>query len=338
MVGRRLDKLLNGRRTVIRDVDLARPHSMVVFSDMHKGAGDPADEFLPCKPAYCRALRHYRDAGFTLVLLGDAEDLWEQDFPSIERQHKDVLALEGSFPKERHIRVYGNHDLIWKKPNAVRRFLKPYLPAGLVAEAVRLNVWMRREPIGTLFLLHGHQGTWDADRFYAVSWITVRLFWKPLQNWFGVGKETPAENACLRGKYDHRMYAWASRKSRLILIAGHTHRPVWSSRTHLQKLEEEYHSLVQDTGSDRSRQKDRLEALRAEIDVRRLAYPPCNDTVKPKPCYFNTGCCKFRDGDVTGIEIVDGELRLVKWPAGGHPGRRTVLERGALLDFFKALS
>jgi len=33
-----------------------------------------------------------------------------------------------------------------------------------------------------------------------------------------------------------------------------------------------------------------------------------------KPCYFNTGCCSFLDGDVTGIDIADGEIRLVRFP------------------------
>jgi hypothetical protein len=32
-----------------------------------------------------------------------------------------------------------------------------------------------------------------------------------------------------------------------------------------------------------------------------------------RPCYFNTGCCSFSDGDVTGIEIAEGYIRLVKW-------------------------
>ena len=32
------------------------------------------------------------------------------------------------------------------------------------------------------------------------------------------------------------------------------------------------------------------------------------------PCYFNTGCCSFGDGDVTGLEIGDGEIRLIRWP------------------------
>ena len=36
-------------------------------------------------------------------------------------------------------------------------------------------------------------------------------------------------------------------------------------------------------------------------------------TVAP-PCYFNTGCCSFPDGDVTGLEIADRQIRLVRWP------------------------
>ena len=36
-------------------------------------------------------------------------------------------------------------------------------------------------------------------------------------------------------------------------------------------------------------------------------------TIHP-PCYFNTGCCSFGDGDVTCIEIVNGDIRLVRWP------------------------
>ena len=32
-----------------------------------------------------------------------------------------------------------------------------------------------------------------------------------------------------------------------------------------------------------------------------------------QPSYFNTGCCCFADGDVTGLEIDSGEIRLVRW-------------------------
>ena len=31
------------------------------------------------------------------------------------------------------------------------------------------------------------------------------------------------------------------------------------------------------------------------------------------PCYFNTGCCSFGDGDVTALELSGGRIRLVRW-------------------------
>lgn len=31
-----------------------------------------------------------------------------------------------------------------------------------------------------------------------------------------------------------------------------------------------------------------------------------------KPCYYNTGCALYSDG-VTGIEISEGIIKLVKW-------------------------
>ncbi len=29
--------------------------------------------------------------------------------------------------------------------------------------------------------------------------------------------------------------------------------------------------------------------------------------------FFLKGCCCFNDGDITGIEIEDGKIRLIKW-------------------------
>jgi len=33
---------------------------------------------------------------------------------------------------------------------------------------------------------------------------------------------------------------------------------------------------------------------------------------QPKPCYFNTGCALYEDG-ITGIEMADNKIKLVKW-------------------------
>ena len=43
--------------------------------------------------------------------------------------------------------------------------------------------------------------------------------------------------------------------------------------------------------------------------VARPYTPPAIDP----PTYFNTGCCCFPDRDVTGLEIADGKVTLVRW-------------------------
>jgi hypothetical protein len=53
---------------------------------------------------------------------------------------------------------------------------------------------------------------------------------------------------------------------------------------------------------------------------------------KSKPTYFNSGCCCYNDGDITGIEIADGFIRLVKWESKSGPAKRMVLEESPL-DF-----
>jgi len=53
-----------------------------------------------------------------------------------------------------------------------------------------------------------------------------------------------------------------------------------------------------------------------------------------KPCYFNTGCCSFSDGDITGIEIESGKIRLVRWPDDQGKPRRKILEEGDLTNIF----
>jgi hypothetical protein len=74
---------------------------------------------------------------------------------------------------------------------------------------------------------------------------------------------------------------------------------------------------------------DRLAALRAQVEfahaeARRYDRPPI--PVVP-PCYFNTGCCSFGDGDVTGLEIADGQIRLVRWPNDeGEPEAKVLVE------------
>jgi hypothetical protein len=53
-----------------------------------------------------------------------------------------------------------------------------------------------------------------------------------------------------------------------------------------------------------------------------------------KPTYFNSGCCCFNDGDITGIEIADGFIRLIKWETAEKESKRKVLEESPLFYLF----
>jgi len=340
-IARDLTRALNESRApgvttfVSQSLDVATPHRFAILSDQHKGARDAADAFRQCESAYRAALTHYREREFTLVLLGDVEELWEQGFAEVARHYADVLRLEASFGADRYLRIFGNHDDDWMDPARVARRLAPFLPTPAVYEGLRFDMTDGAASLGTLLLVHGHQGTLFSQRWRGLSRFALRI-WRRLQRLLRLQIHTPSTDPCLRGDHDREMYEWAASQAKLILVAGHTHRPVWSSRTHLQKLETELAGLLaagDDAAPDFAERVRDLEATIADVAAKS---PPCHDSAKTLPAYFNTGCCIFDDGDITGMELEDGMLRLVKWPAGGTEPR-VILEEEPLRTIFARL-
>jgi UDP-2,3-diacylglucosamine pyrophosphatase LpxH len=329
----------------------------IIFSDLHKGRRTRADEFRFCEATYLAALDHYFKTGYTLVVLGDAEELWEEpDIGAVMRANADVLESEARFHPQRYVRVEGNHDNAWRNEQFVRQFLDPIFPGIQVRREFLLQVPLEGGRIGDILMVHGHQGTLDGDIFDFIPPELLPLY-RDFQNITDLGHNSPSQDACLRGMQDAFLYRWASAHKDLILVAGHTHRPVWTSLTHLDKLLNNLHYLIghrQGYKPDTYTQK--VHELLVEIDERERKYPPCNDTVKTRSCYFNTGCCVFEDGDITGIEIDGGskdksdkegrpaEIRLVKWGKTSKAGAeqagriaRLELERQILQEVFMRL-
>jgi len=74
-----------------------------------------------------------------------------------------------------------------------------------------------------------------------------------------------------------------------------------------------------------------IASLQEEIRFRRQEYDHVSeDYLHLKPTYFNTGCCCFSDGDITGIEIEDGEIRLIRWKKDDNAPQRDILEKTRL--------
>jgi hypothetical protein len=327
--------------TVIKEL---RSLKLVVFSDHHRGASDGADQFKPCKPAYHAALGYYLEAGFELLLLGDVEDLWQVRPEVAIQSYQDTLRLEAEFAKaQRYTRIWGNHDDLWQDQDAVQKYLHPFLVGTTPVESLRFVVTHEGVKLGELYFAHGHQGTSFSDRYARFSKPFVRYVFNPLQRLLNYHLTTPATNYDLRYQHERAMFEW-SRGQDLILVTGHTHRPVFTSETHGQYLREELDELKASLESSPSvnakmELQERVYQKTAELhwvlaQTNGLDLELAGDAV---PCYFNSGCCSFSDGDITGLEIENGEIRLVRWPDQGNPWKR-VLRRAGLREVFESVN
>lgn len=319
-----------GRADVLDPVQLDALR-VVVFSDHHRGTGTGADDFKRCEATYRAALGWYLEQGYALWLLGDVEELWESRADKVMERYRETLALEAAFGPERLRRFYGNHDMAWRHDRRAG-LLGSYLPkhadaleAVKVHEAVKVPFMGRKH--ARLFLVHGHQGTLDSGNLLILpfAWLIVRFAWGPLQRWRGFANTLPSADAQLREKHDRAMFAWARGRAGRdgdspVLIAGHTHRPVFPRtpppdlRAELAKRERE----LEDARAAQPPDRDQIAHASAELQLVRTRIER-SDGYRPPPdedvsCYFNTGCCSFGDGDVTGLELAEGQIRLVRWP------------------------
>jgi hypothetical protein len=319
----------------------------VILSDQHKGQRDNADDFRRCEWAYGAALAAYFETGYTLLSLGDVEELWECRPKSVVAAYRANLELEARFHAAgRYRRFWGNHDDEWMAGSAVDAHLGPLFPGLVVLEGARLRVRQAGLDLGTILLLHGHQGTLMSDQNRGFARWVVRNLWRPFQRLTGISTTTPAKDVTLRGEHDRIMAAWAEAQNageaKLVLIAGHTHRPVFMAKTHAQQLAEQIVAAEAALAAapDDQALAQRLAELRGQLAARRAKDGPAETTDLPaplKPCYFNSGCCCFPDGDVTSIELDAEELRLVKWPDEEKRPHPKVLARERLDRVFAEL-
>ena len=320
---------------------------LVVLSDLHRGARDSnVDDFWRCEEAYNAALGYYWDAGFTLILLGDVEELWENSPAKLKGRYEQTLALEEKFHKaNRLLRTFGNHDSLWANANDVAKFFTAPFEKTTVYEALRFKVTDDGKPLGEFVMAHGHQGSADANDgpFVRLRAFAVRQGFTRLQKAFNLSGNTPANDHSLRNGHSIAMRDWALEQGRagdpVVMIAGHTHQPVFgtsapevTTRRDVEVVEAEY-KAAKDAGDAAL-----LPMLGAELEMLRTKPYGGPADPMPVPCYFNSGCCCFSDGDVTGIEIADEQIRLVRWLDDDRKPVQKVLARDDLRDVFAAVA
>ena len=121
------------------------------------------------------------------------------------------------------------------------------------------------------------------------------------------------------------MYEWSAGQKDILLITGHTHQPVFESLTHIERL---YKQLMY---AESEKNTSQITALQQAIQTLKFEYTKvAADYIHMRPTYFNSGCCCFSDGDITGIEIADGAIRLIKWHSKEGVPQRIILEEMSL--------
>ncbi|NTS43128.1 metallophosphoesterase [Flavisolibacter sp. BT320] len=304
----------------------------VIFSDQHKGAKNGADDFMLCEPAYLAALDFYYQQNFQFITLGDCEELWENSLSRVLAQQKPSFERYRKFvAQSRMHKTIGNHDLDWKNnPLAIAQIKSIFGGDISIYDGILLKTTIHGRELKIL-CTHGHQGDKASDGNWFSKFFVSKI-WAPLQMLLKINPNTPAYDAQLKTLHNNLMYEWSLGHSNMLVITGHTHQPVFESLTHLERL---YRRLLW----ARANNKEQLiKETEAEIQKRKFEYNSVSDDyLTLKPTYFNAGCCCYNDGDITGIEIEDGCLRLVKWIAKGDVPERQVLEEEKLENLLQAI-
>ena len=354
-----------GKKGVV--LTLKENSRIIVFSDQHRGRKNGADDFMKAEGSYLLALEHYFQNKFQFISLGDSEELWENLLSQVKKNNALTFEAEKKFVlQDRFFKIFGNHDLYWdNSPIATQQLKTIYGKKLRVFEGVILEIEDKKQlaignmqsttktnypsvqkkksatddeslPIAsrlssgcplTIFLTHGHQGDASSDGNWFSKFFVANI-WAPLQSYLRVNFNKPAYDEDLKTSHNLIMYEWSAKYNDLVLITGHTHQPVFESLTHPERL---YKKLGDAMKANRI---DEANEIEAEIKRRGRDYKTTPaQYLDIKPSYFNTGCCCFRDGDITGIEITFEKIMLVKWSVAK---KREVLEEISI-DKLKSL-
>jgi predicted phosphodiesterase len=305
---------------------------VIVFSDQHRGAKNGADDFMQCETTYLSALQYYNEQEFCLISLGDNEELWENRWTSVKEKNIASFEAEKKFVfRNAFVKVYGNHDLSWSiNPFMRMEMEKIYGRKIKVYESVLLELLANHKKLSVL-LTHGHQGDKKSDGNWFSKFFVANV-WAPLQSYMKINPNTPAYNSTRKTLHNRIMYEWSATQKNLLLITGHTHQPVFESLTELERL---YKKLLLAEVEKNQQQIDDIRERLKKVEPNFTSVS--KDYLEMKPSYFNSGCCCFSDGDISGIEISGGFIRLIKWSHAENVSKRYVLEERSLHELLEIL-
>jgi UDP-2,3-diacylglucosamine pyrophosphatase LpxH len=229
-VSSRLDKVFSNSE----EINIDDKSKIVFISDCHRGDGSWADNFSRNQQLYQAALAYYYRKNFTYIEIGDGDELWQnRRFAEIKQMHVRTFEILNKFYEDnRFYMIYGNHDMVKKYEDFARDnlyqfhnergFRKSLFKGIKIHEGLILRY--SGTPV-TIFAVHGHQGDLLNDRLWKLGRFLVRYVWRPLELIGFSDPTSPAKNITRKNTVERNISNWA-KKRHVVVIAGHTHRPV----------------------------------------------------------------------------------------------------------------
>ncbi len=232
------DRLDQAYKNAIR-IPFDDNYKFILFSDCHRSDGSYADDFANNRNIFFHALSQYYKNGFHYIELGDGDELWENlFFKEVFESNKNVYLLLQKFYLENRLNmIWGNHDMIFRNPDVVKRNFSEYFDMNLGQDVPLMPGLKYHESIilehkdtkQELFLIHGHQADFMNYVGWKINQFLVRILWKPLQIWGIKDPTSPAKNYVELIKVERRIKKWILENNNKITITGHTHRPRFSN-------------------------------------------------------------------------------------------------------------
>lgn len=210
---------------------------IIIMSDCHRGDGGWSDNFAKNSNLFTAALDYYYDRGYTYIEIGDGDELWEiRNIKDIINAYSDIFSRLSKFYKRNRLYfIYGNHDMVKKDDDFVKRNMYQYFderknkyislfPNIKVHEGLVLNYKNTRDKI---FLIHGHQIEILNNDLWKLTRFLVRYLWRPLELY---GVNNPTRTAINHKKKDtlaRKLTEWVIDEKQMV-IAGHNHMPAFS--------------------------------------------------------------------------------------------------------------
>lgn len=335
-----MDEVLQDKTgKVLLKLNIPHDAKMIFFSDLHRGLGDLADDFTEKQQrSYHTALESYLKNDFALFHLGDIEELKEQpDVKAVLKTHQKSVLIEKEFHRrKKYFRIFGNHDSQYENPSYVDKTLNLAEFYGLDGDLkdhkvqVFQGILLQYGHLPDVLLVHGHQGYLPIlTNFFEIIGLPFGRFW--INNIQKKNRSVNYESYCDIEKDENAFYDWASKYKNQIVIFGHTHRPLWGGKTVIEAYEKKLKVEVDKLRNIAIEKKVSINILKQDpigygiteiidninkfVDIlkKKMAENGVCRAPKPLPILYNTGCCIFEDGDITGIEIDQGFIKLVKW-------------------------